>query len=84
MISSINPAVQAELGLAWDVEGFVVLDPGRFAGRIGLRAGDILQAANNEIFRSASELNEILKKNGHAGSLIIQRGTQRIKLRFRK
>jgi Do/DeqQ family serine protease len=84
MISSINPAVQAELGLAWDVEGFVVLDPGRFAGRIGLRAGDILQAANNEIFRSASELNEILKKNGHAGSLIIQRGTQRINLRFRK
>ncbi len=83
-ISSINPAVQAELGLNWDVEGFVVLDPGPFAIRIGLREGDILQAVNNQAFGSAAEFDHILKKNEHAGSLIIQRGTQRIKLRFRR
>ena len=84
IISSINPAVQANLGLAWDVEGFVVLDPGPVAGLIGLRAGDILQVANNEAFGSAAEFDKILKKNGRAGTLIVQRGTQRIKLRFRR
>ncbi len=84
IISSINPAVQAELGLTWDVEGFVVLDPGPVAGRIGLRAGDILQAANDEVFGSAAELDDILKKNARAGSLLIQRGSQRIKLRFHR
>lgn len=84
VISTINPAVQAGLGLAWDVEGFVVLEPGPFAGAIGLRAGDVVQAANNEILRSANELDDLLKKNGRTGSLIIQRGSQRINLRFRR
>jgi S1-C subfamily serine protease len=84
VISSINPAVQAEFGLAWDVEGFVVLNPGPFAGAIGLRPGDVLQAANNEILHSVYELDDLLKKNGRAGSLIIRRGLKRINLRFRK
>ena len=83
-ISSINPAVQTELGLAWDVEGFVVLEPGPVAELIGLRQGDILQAANNKAFGSAAELDNLLKRNGRTGSLIIQRGAQQIKLSFRR
>ena len=37
-----------------------------------------------KFLRSADELDDLLKKNGRTGSLIIQRGSQQINLRFRR
>jgi hypothetical protein len=86
-VKEFTQALQAGFGLTWDVQGFVVLDHylETVAGRIGLRAVDTLQAANNRVVGSASELDEISKKNGRAGvALIIHCDAQRIKPRFRK
>ena len=86
-VKEFTQALQAGLGLTWNVQGCVVLDDylETVAGRIGLRAIDTLQAANNRVVGLASELDKISKKNGRAGvSLIIHCDAQWIKPRFRK
>ena len=86
-VKEFTQALQAGLGLTWDVQEFVVLDHylETITGRIGLRAIDTLQAANNRVVGLASELDESSKKNGRVGvALIIHCYAQRIKPRFRK
>ena len=86
-VKEFTQALQAGLGLTWNVKGCVVLDDylETVAGRIGLRAIDTLQAANNRVVGLASELDEISKKNARADvALIIYCDAQRIKPRFRK
>ena len=86
-VKEFTQALQAGLGLTGNVQGCVALDDylETVAGRIGLRAIDTLQAANNRVVGLASELDEISKKNGRAGvALIIHCDAQRIKPRFRK
>ena len=86
-VKEFTQALQAGLGLTWNVQGCVVLDDylETVAGRIGLRAIDTLQAANIRVVGLASELDKISKKNGRAGvALIIHCDAQRIKPRFRK
>jgi hypothetical protein len=86
-VKEFTQALQAGLGLTWNVQGCVVLDDylETVAGRIGLRAIDTLQAANNRVVGLASELDESSKKNGRVGvALIIHCDAQRIKPRFRK
>ena len=86
-VKEFTQALQAGLGITWDVQGFVGLDHclETVAGGIGLREVDTLQAANNRVVGLDSELDEISKKNGRAGvALIIYCDAQRIKPRFRK
>ena len=63
IISSINPAVQAELQLPWDSKGFVVIDPGPLVVRIGLKAGDIILEANGRQLRTGNDIDEFLRQN---------------------
>ena len=83
IISSINPAVQAELQLPWDSNGFVVIDPGPLAVRIGLKAGDIILEANGRQLRTGNDIDEFLRQNSRRGAILIQRGSRQIMLRFR-
>ena len=84
VLSSINPAVAEEFDLPWDIKGLVVLDSGRVASSIGLRKRDIIISANGQKLTTASAIDHILETGGRSGMLLVQRGTQRISLRFRR
>ena len=87
LVEDSTQALQVDLGLTWNVEGFVFLDYDveTVAGLFVLRAVDTLQGANDKVAGLASELNNISMKNGRAGvAMIIHCDTQRIKPRFRK
>ncbi len=83
IVSSINPAVVAELNLPWGSKGIVVLESGRIAASIGIRQGDILFSANGQDLKTAEDLNAILSSGGRRGVLLLQRGAQKVSLRFR-
>ena len=83
IVSSINPAVVAELNLPWGSKGFVVLESGRIAASIGIRQGDILLSANGQDLTTAEDIDAILSSGGRRGILLLQRGAQKVSLRFR-
>ncbi|MDG1424566.1 MAG: PDZ domain-containing protein, partial [Paracoccaceae bacterium] len=83
IISSINPAVQAELHLPWESKGFIVIDPGPLAVRVGLKAGDIIRKANGRQVQTGYDIDEFLRQNNRRGEILIQRGSRQIMLRFR-
>ena len=66
------------------IKGFLVLDTGLVAASIGLRKRDIIISANGKKLTAADDLDYILKKGGRSGILLVQRGAQRINLRFRR
>ena len=83
IISSINPAVQAELQLPWDSKGFIVIEPGPLAVRIGLKTGDIIREVNGRKVQTGNDIDDFLGENNRRGEISIQRGPRQIKLRFR-
>lgn len=82
-ISNVNPAVLAEFGLPLGAAGVVVSDPGPIGARIGLRAGDILREINGETVENTAQAAREISDARRKMSLIVQRGTQRIQMRFR-
>ncbi len=82
-ISTINPAVIAELNLPLTSQGVIVEAPGRIGLRAGLRRGDILREINGETVRSTKEAQALLSQGGRWLTLTVQRGGQRSTLRFR-
>ena len=82
-VSSINPAVVAELNLPWGSKGFVVLASGRIAASIGIKQGDILLSANGQDLMKAEDIDAILSSGGRRGILLVQRGAHKVSLRFR-
>ncbi|MGB1753203.1 MAG: serine protease, partial [Paracoccaceae bacterium] len=83
IVSSINPAVEAELNLPWGIKGLAVIESGPVAASIGIRQGDILLAANGLDLERAKDIDSILSSGGRTGMVLVQRGAQRISLRFR-
>ena len=81
-VSSINPAVLAELDLIWGSKGFVVLESGRIAASIGIKQGDILLSANGQDLMKAEDIDAILSSGGRRGILLVQRGAGKVSLRF--
>ncbi|WP_425353551.1 trypsin-like peptidase domain-containing protein [Roseovarius aestuariivivens] len=82
-LSTVNPAVIAELNLPLTTEGVVVEDPGRFGRRAGLRTGDVLLRINGVPVQDSPSAEALLVTNGPWLILDIQRGTQRSTLRYR-
>lgn len=82
-VSNINPAVLAEYGLPLGSSGVVVEDPGPFGAQVGLRAGDILHVINGETVETTRDVEKIL--SGRVRGLVfdVQRGLQRLVIRFR-
>ena len=82
-ISELTPEFQSKFGLSFSSKGLVVLDPGRIAGRLGLRSGDLLQEINGKSVETIDEaMSSIVSLKG-TGSIIIRRSGRRISLRFR-
>jgi Do/DeqQ family serine protease len=83
MLSTVNPAVIGEYALPLSAQGVVVDDPGQIGLRAGLRAGDILRGINDVTVESATEAEAALEEARRHLFLDVQRGTQRMTMRFR-
>ena len=79
----INPAVLSELNLPLEVEGVAVIDAGVFASRAGLRSGDVILALNGVALSHPDQVSEMLSQRVRQVEMIVQRGAQRITIRFR-
>lgn len=83
MLVQLNPSVLAELNLSLEAQGVAVIDPGRFAVRAGLRRGDVIVAINGNSISHPQEAVAALSGSSARVEILIQRGAQRIALRFR-
>ena len=83
VLANANPAVADEFGLPLEAEGVVVLDPGPFGARVGLRRGDLLRAINGQGLRTSATAADILGRAAPRFAIEVQRGGQRLLLRFR-
>ena len=82
-LARINPAVLAELNLPLEVEGVAVMDAGPYAARAGLRTGDVILELNGVALTHPDEAEAILSGQVRWIEMIVQRGAQRISMRFR-
>ena len=82
-ISELTPEFQSKFGLSFSSKGLVVLDPGRIAGRLGLRSGDLLQEINGKSVETIDEAMSSIGSLKGTGSITIRRSGRRISLRFR-
>jgi len=82
-VARINPAVLAELNLPLAVEGVAVLDAGPTGRRAGLRLGDVILAINGVAVDHPDVLAGVLTGSARRIELVVQRGAQRITMRFR-
>ena len=82
-VARVNPAVIAELRLPLDAKGVVVLDPGPYGARIGLKRGDLLRGVNGVAVPGPERLGQLLRRAAPRLRIDAQRGGQRLVLRFR-
>lgn len=82
-VSRINPALTAEMGLPLNAEGIVVENPGDLGARVGLRFGDILLGINDTVITRTSDVEDALRQTPRRVSMLVQRGSRRVTLRFR-
>lgn len=82
-VARVNPALIARLGLLLSQTGVVVVDPGPYGGRSGLRAGDVLQSINGQGVDRPRDAVRALTDPGRRVQLDILRGGKPASLRFR-
>lgn len=82
-VSRINPALTAEMGLPLSAAGIVVENPGDLGTRAGLRFGDIILGINETAITRTSDVEEALRQTPRRVSMLVQRGSRRVTLRFR-
>ncbi|WP_298853774.1 trypsin-like peptidase domain-containing protein [uncultured Ruegeria sp.] len=83
VVSRVNPAVIANLGLSLSQTGVVVVDPGPYGGRAGLRPGDILESINSEGVQRPRDVENALTDPGRRVQMGLLRGGRSVSLRFR-
>lgn len=83
VVANVNPAVSSELGLANDVEGVVVIDPGPYGARLGLQPGDSLIQINGRDVSEARDVAPLLSQAAPRVQLEARRKGQRLIMRFR-
>lgn len=82
-LTRINPAVLSELNLPLETEGVAVVEVGTFAVRAGLRTGDVLISINGEPLSDPEQAAKALSGQVRRIEMTVQRGAQRISMRFR-
>ncbi len=82
-LSNINPGVLAQFGLPLGTAGVVVESPGELGERLGLRAGDVLHGVNKDVIETTADIDEALRNPGRRLALDVQRGNQRVVMRFK-
>ena len=83
-VGLINPVAIVRLQLPLSATGIAVLDPGPFAGRAGVRAGDILLAINGDEVLTEQDVPRLLEEAGRRLQLDLNRRGQRVSLRMRR
>ena len=84
-VLNVNPAVLAEFNLPLGTEGVVVEAPGPYAGRLGIRPGDVILAINGVGITQTAQVPDALRDAAASRGLRVdlQRGLQRLSLRSR-
>ncbi|MDX1781868.1 MAG: trypsin-like peptidase domain-containing protein [Thalassovita sp.] len=82
-LSNINPAVLADYGLPLSMTGVVVDNPGPYGARIGLQPGDILREINGKEMDATGDVEGALSNLSRLVTFDVQRGLQRLVIRFR-
>ncbi|HBV54188.1 MAG TPA: serine protease [Rhodobacteraceae bacterium] len=82
-VPNINPSVLADFNLPLNSVGVVVEDPGPIGARLGLAAGDVLLAINEQELRDTSQIERTLARTTRSLAIEIQRGLKRMSLRVR-
>ncbi|WP_170332607.1 trypsin-like peptidase domain-containing protein [Ruegeria arenilitoris] len=82
-VARVNPALIARMGLLLSQTGVVVVDPGPYGGRSGLRVGDVLKAINGEEMERSGDVVSVLTEPGRRLQMDVLRGGQIVSLRFR-
>ncbi|SFM31574.1 trypsin-like peptidase domain-containing protein [Shimia aestuarii] len=83
VLSNINPAVLGQFGLPLSIEGVVVEQPGEIGTRMGLAPGDVLRAIDGTEIATTRDADQALRAAKKRLTLDVQRGTQRVVMRFR-
>ena len=82
-VARVNPAVSDELGLPMNMEGVVVIESGPLGRRVGLQAGDVIRRVDRFFIQSPSDVGPALRQSTPNVSIEVERGGQRVLLRFR-
>ncbi|SIT09515.1 Do/DeqQ family serine protease [Roseivivax lentus] len=83
VVARINPALAEEMALDLRAEGLVVLDPGPWGMRAGLRRGDRLLGIDGRVPDRPAEIAPLLQRAAPQIQIDILRGGRRLALRFR-
>lgn len=78
----VNPAVMAEFNLPLETEGVLVAQAGPTALRVGLRSGDVIEAVNDQAVTHPRDVVQAFATQARGYTLTVQRGAQRVLLRF--
>ncbi|MCX8100210.1 MAG: Do family serine endopeptidase [Geminicoccaceae bacterium] len=82
-VGELTPGLAEELQLGGVDRGVVVLgsEPGRFAARLGLRRGDLVESVNGQPVGSVAELQEVVRRGARGRWQIgVRRGDQQLVL----
>ena len=82
-IVNINPAVLAEFGLPLSTTGVAITDPGPSGIRAGLKRGDVLRSVDTTEVTDTADAEKALRDASRRLTLDVQRGDQRLVMRFR-
>lgn len=83
-VGLINPVAIVRLQLSLSATGVVVLDPGAYAARAGVRAGDILLAINGDEVTASEDVPTLLEEAGRRLRFDLNRRGQRVSLHMRR
>ncbi|MCD9149853.1 trypsin-like peptidase domain-containing protein [Pseudophaeobacter flagellatus] len=83
-VGLINPVAIVRLQLPLSASGVAVLDPGPFAGRAGVKAGDILLAINGSLVAAPQDVPRLLEEAGRRVRFDLNRRGQRVSLHMRR
>ncbi len=82
-VARINPSLITKMGLLLSQTGVVVMDPGPYGGRAGLRAGDVVQAINGRAINRPQDVARVLRDPGRRLQIDLVRSGKPVSLRFR-
>ncbi|WP_058272458.1 trypsin-like peptidase domain-containing protein [Ruegeria atlantica] len=82
-VSRINPAIITQMGLLLSQTGVVIVDAGRYGGRSGLRAGDVVLSINGTEVRHPVDVVDAMTDPERRLNLDVLRGGRAVSLRFR-